>query len=101
MGNEKNPFESVQAIMLENLEKVQGATQSYIDMVAKAMGGFPGADEVGLTESFDDQTGLSQEVALPAIFFRPEKRERQSLLLGVVGIAIGAAVAGAFRKFCP
>jgi hypothetical protein len=41
-GDEKNPFESVQAMMLENLEKVQGATQSYIDMVAKAMGGFPG-----------------------------------------------------------
>ena len=45
MGNEKNPFEAVQAMMLENLEKVQGATQSYIDMVAKAMGGLPGADE--------------------------------------------------------
>jgi hypothetical protein len=45
MGDEKNPFEAVQAMMLENLEKVQGATQSYIDMVAKAMGGFPGADE--------------------------------------------------------
>jgi hypothetical protein len=45
MGDEKNPFEAVQAMMLENLEKVQGATQSYIDMVAKTMGGFPGADE--------------------------------------------------------
>ena len=45
MGDEKNPFEAVQAMMLENLEKVQGATQSYIDMVAKAMGGLPGADE--------------------------------------------------------
>jgi hypothetical protein len=45
MGDEKNPFEAVQAMMLENLEKVQGATQSYIDMVAKAMGGFPGANE--------------------------------------------------------
>ena len=45
MGDEKNPFEAVQAMMLENLEKVQGATQNYIDMVAKAMGGFPGANE--------------------------------------------------------
>jgi hypothetical protein len=42
MGDEKNPFEAVQAMMLENLEKVQGATQSYIDMVEKAMRGFPG-----------------------------------------------------------
>ena len=32
-------------MMLENLERVQGATQSYIDMVEKAMRGFPGADE--------------------------------------------------------
>jgi Phasin protein len=45
MANEKNPFEAVQAMMLENLERVQGATQSYIDMVEKAMRGFPGADE--------------------------------------------------------
>ena len=45
MGDEKNPFEAVQTMMLENLEKVQGATQNYIDMVAKAMGGFPGASE--------------------------------------------------------
>ena len=45
MGDEKNPFEAVQTMMLENLEKVQGATQNYIDMVAKAMGGFPGANE--------------------------------------------------------
>jgi len=45
MADEKSPFEAVQAMMLENLEKVQGATQSYIDMVEKAMRGFPGADE--------------------------------------------------------
>ena len=45
MGDQENPFEAVQAMMLENLEKVQGATQSYIDMVEKAMRGFPGADE--------------------------------------------------------
>jgi len=31
--------------MLENLERVQGATQSYIDMVEKAMQGLPGANE--------------------------------------------------------
>jgi hypothetical protein len=45
MADEKNPFEAVQAMMLENLERVQGATQSYIDMVEKVMQGFPGADE--------------------------------------------------------
>ena len=45
MADEKNPFEALQALMLENLEKVQGATQSYIDMVEKAMQGLPGANQ--------------------------------------------------------
>ena len=44
-GNRKNPFEAVRAMMLENLEKVGGATQSYIDVVEKTMRGFPGANE--------------------------------------------------------
>ena len=45
MEAEKNPFEAVQAMMLENLEKAGGATRSYIDMVEKTMRGFPGANE--------------------------------------------------------
>jgi len=45
MADEKNPFEALQALMLENLEKVQGATQSYIDMFEKAMKGLPGANQ--------------------------------------------------------
>jgi hypothetical protein len=49
MGNEANPFEAVQAMMLENLAKVQSATQSYIDTVAKAMQGLPGANVEQIT----------------------------------------------------
>jgi hypothetical protein len=45
MADEKNPFEALQALMLENLEKVQGATQSYMDMMEKAMRGLPGAND--------------------------------------------------------
>ena len=45
METEKNPFEAVRAMMLENLEKMGGATQSYIDMVEKTMRGLPGANE--------------------------------------------------------
>jgi len=37
MADQKNPFEALQSMMLENLEKVQGATQSYIDMFEKAV----------------------------------------------------------------
>jgi hypothetical protein len=45
MAAAANPFEAVQAMMLDNLEKVQNATQSYIDTVEKAMRGVPGANE--------------------------------------------------------
>jgi len=45
MAEAANPFEAVRAMMLENLERVQSATQSYIDTVEKAMRGFPGANE--------------------------------------------------------
>jgi hypothetical protein len=45
METEKNPFEAVRAMMLENLEKAQGAAQSYVDLFEKTMKGFPGADK--------------------------------------------------------
>ena len=45
MGDETNPFEAVRAMMLQNLERMQNATQSYLDTIEKAMRGFPGADE--------------------------------------------------------
>jgi hypothetical protein len=41
----KNAFETVRGMMLENLEKVGGVTQSYIDMVERTMRGFPGGNE--------------------------------------------------------
>ena len=49
MAEAANPFEAVQAMMLENLEKVQNATQSYVDMVEKAMRGIPGANDDQIT----------------------------------------------------
>lgn len=49
MGDAANPFEAVRAMMLDNLERVQSATQSYIDTVEKAMRGFPGASEDQIT----------------------------------------------------
>jgi hypothetical protein len=60
MADEKNPFEALQALMLENLEKVQGATQSYIDMVEKAMQGLPGANQERIA---DFKTYLERQVA--------------------------------------
>ena len=45
MATEENPFEAVRATMLENLEKVGTATQSYLDMVERTMRAFPGANQ--------------------------------------------------------
>jgi hypothetical protein len=45
MAEAANPFEAVRSMMLENLEKVQSATQSYMDTVEKTMRGFPGAND--------------------------------------------------------
>ena len=45
MAEAASPFEAVRAMMLENLEKVQSATQSYMDTVEKTMRGFPGAND--------------------------------------------------------
>ena len=49
MADPTNPFEAFQAMMLQNLDKVQSATQSYIDTVEKAMRGIPGANEEQIT----------------------------------------------------
>ena len=45
MADQTNPFEAVQAMMLQNLGLVQSATQSYLDTVEKVMLGLPGAKE--------------------------------------------------------
>ena len=49
MAEAANPFEAVQAMMLENLDKMQNATQSYIDTFEKAMRGVPGASDDQIT----------------------------------------------------
>jgi hypothetical protein len=49
MADAANPFEAIQAMMLENVERLQPVTQSYIDTVEKAMRGIPGANEGQIT----------------------------------------------------
>jgi hypothetical protein len=66
METEKNPFEAVRAMMLENLEKVGGAAQSYLDMVEKTMRGFPGANEeqIGTFKAYiERQVATNREFA--------------------------------------
>ena len=45
MEAEKNPFDAIRAMMLENLERVGVATQTYIDMVERTMRNVPGANQ--------------------------------------------------------
>ena len=110
MGDEKNPFEAVQAMMLENLEKVQGATQSYIDTIEKAMRGFPGANENQIT---DFTAYLERQVAANRDFlekllrakdfqevFRVQAEYFQSRLKAVAEDAskIGSQIASSFNR---
>jgi hypothetical protein len=60
VADEKNPFEAIQALMLENLEKMQGVSQSYLDMFEKAMQGLPGANQERIA---DFKTYLERQVA--------------------------------------
>jgi hypothetical protein len=110
MADEKNPFETVQAMMLENLEKVQGAAQSYIEMVEKAMRGLPGADEDRIATF---KAYLERQVAANHDFvekllrakdfqeaFRIQVEYFQSQLKGVAESAskIGAQIASSFNR---
>jgi len=45
MEAEKSPFDAVRAMMLENLERVGFATQTYVDMVERTMRLLPGANQ--------------------------------------------------------
>ena len=60
MADAANPFEAVRAMMLQNVERMQNATQTYLDTVEKAMRGFPGANEEQIT---DFKAYLERQVA--------------------------------------
>ncbi len=45
MEAEKNPFEAVRGMMIENFDKAKGAMQSYVDLLERTMQGWPGANQ--------------------------------------------------------
>ena len=109
MADAANPFEVVQAMMLQNLGKVQYATQSYIDTVEKVMRGFPGAKEDQIT---DFKAYLERQVAANRDFaerllrakdfqeaFRIQVEHFQSQMKAAAEDAsqIGAKMASAFK----
>jgi hypothetical protein len=73
-ADEKNPFEAIQALMLDNLEKMQGATQSYIDMFGKAMQALPVANQDAIANF---KTYLERQVAANRDFVEKLLRARE------------------------
>jgi len=110
MGDETNPFEAVRAMMLQNLERMQNATQSYLDTIEKAMRGFPGANEDQIT---DFKAYLDRQVAANRDFlekllhakdfqeaFRIQVEHLQSQLRAAAEDAsqIGTKMASSFKR---
>jgi hypothetical protein len=110
MESEKDPFEAIRAMMLENLEKMGGATQSYLDMVERTMRGFPGAnqEQIGTFKAY-----IERQVAANRDFgekllrakdfqeaFRIQVEYFQSQLKGAASDAaqIGAKMVGSFKQ---
>lgn len=49
MEAQKNPFDAVRAMLIENLEKAHSATQNYVDLIDKTMRSFPNANEAQIS----------------------------------------------------
>ena len=110
MEAEKNPWQAVRAMMIENLEKSRNATQSYIDFVEKAMRSFPTAKEEQI-DSF--KAHIERQVAANHAFvdrllraqdfpeaFRIEVEYFQSQLAAAVENAaqVGAKMTNFFKR---
>jgi hypothetical protein len=111
METEKNPFEAVRAMMLENLEKVGNATQSYLDMVETTMRSFPGANQEQIRtfrEYIDRQVAANRDFGEKLLrakdfqeAFRIQVEYFQSQLKASDAAQIGAKMTGSFNTFIP
>ena len=110
MATEENPFEAVRAMMLENLEKVGTATQSYLDMVERTMRGFPGANQeqistfktyvegqVAKNRDFGEKL-LSAKDFQEAFRIQAEYFQSQLRACAQDAAQIGAKMAGSFKQ---
>ena len=84
--------------MLENLEKVGGATQSYIDMVERTMRAFPGANEeqIGTFKAY-----IERQVAANRDFGEKLLRAKdfqEAFRIQVEYFQTGAKMAGSFKQ---
>jgi hypothetical protein len=109
----QNPFEAVRTTMLDNLDKMEGPTHRYLDMVETTMRGFPGAnqEQIGAFKAY-----LERQIAANRDFvkkllraqdfqevFRIQVEYFESQLRAATEDAsqIGAKMAGSFNTLIP
>jgi hypothetical protein len=106
----QNPFEAVRTLMLDNLEKMGGATQRYLDMVETTMRGFPGAnqEQIGAFKAYiERQVAANRDFVEKLLHahdfqevFRIQVEYFESQLRAATEDAsrIGAKMAGSFKR---
>ena len=106
----QNPFDTVREMMIENLEKAQKATQSYIDLIDKTIRGFPSANEEQIStfkEYLERQVATNRDFGEKLLHardfqdaFRIQVEYFQSQLKAAAEDAtrIGAKMAGSFNR---
>ena len=110
MEAEKNPFDAIRAMMLENLERVGIATQTYIDMVERTMRNVPGANQqqIGTFKEYIERQVATNRDFMERLLraqdfqeaFRIQVEYFQSRLRAAAEEAsqIGARIAGSFNR---
>ena len=110
MEAEKNPFDAIRAMMLENLERVGIATQTCIDMVERTMRNVPGAnqEQIGTFKEYIERQVATNRDFMERLLraqdfqeaFRIQVEYFQSQLRAAAEEAsqIGARIAGSFNR---
>jgi Phasin protein len=110
MEADKNPFEAVRAMMIDNLEKSRSATQSYLDLFERAMRNFPNAneDQVGAFKAYIERQVAANHAYVDKLLrakdfqdaFRIQADYLQSQLKAAAEDAtqLGAKLAGSFNR---
>jgi len=106
----QNPFDTVREMMIENLEKAQKATQSYIDLIDKTIRGFPSANEeqISTFKAYIDRQVAANHAFVEKLLRAKDFQEAvriqveyfQSQLKAAAEDAtqIGSKIAGSFKR---
>jgi hypothetical protein len=110
METDKNPLESVRAMMIDTLEKSRSATQNYLNLFETTLRGFPNAkeDQVGAFKAYVERQVAANHAFVDKLLrakdfqdaFRIQADYIQSQLKVAAEDAtqIGAKLAGTFNR---